>query len=161
MEEIPYFFAFLNQSHFLLATAPLTGTELSHSWCFIYPQSRVQVLCLTYCQGTVELRSLKLYVPSSQLGHPSFLFPWTLGAWNGHFSWGFASSCGLPPNRPWPWSSKIALSFFQSISSLRGAFSTSQVLFPDLAFLIQIDLDGLKLSAKIISTKYKFPFPWG
>lgn len=51
IEEIPHFFAFLIQFHFLLSTAPMKGAELSHSWYFLYFQSCVQAVCLTSCQG--------------------------------------------------------------------------------------------------------------
>lgn len=169
MEETPHFFAFLSQSHFLLATAPLRGTELAIPDASFILGVRSRFPVLPVAKGSWRWEVLRLYVPSSQLGLgcPSFLSPWTLGAWNGHFSWGLAFSCGLPLKWAWalflwdrPLSSNPSWVSPSLVSGKR--FSKSQVLFPDLAFLIQIDFDGLKLGARIISTKdNKFPFSWG
>lgn len=150
MEEIPHFFAFLIQFHFVLATAALKGTELSHSWCFLYPRSCVQVLCRAYCQGMLKFgSSLGFLSPHSLSGYPSFLAPWT------HWEPGMATfpgvmfHLGLPLN--WtctPDTLNSPLSAFPSWVNpflvLVKPFSTSEVLSSNLVFLIQIASDGLQ-----------------
>ena len=116
VEEIPHFFASLYQLCFLLARALLQGTWIwVNSQCYHYP--------LELCPGPVSHHLLKdcEVWKSSRLGVPQLTI-WTplisvhmntLGAWDGHFSQGLTSSCGLPPDRAWVsdvWKTALLLS---------------------------------------------------